>query len=831
MATAGPNYASAAVSDSTLAGNAWSNPGNAGASDSSYATASSNGTQYLKATGFGFSIPTGAVIDGIVVEWERKASGSTVKDKAVRIVKGGTVGATDKSVTTDWPTTDAFASYGSAADLWGETWTAADINAASFGAAIATQSIFVRTASVDAVRITVYYTPQIDLTSDAAAVATAAADLTTAIALSGDLAGTATAVGDLTTGIALQGAATAAASASAYFSVVLDGTMQAQASASADLTTGIALAGNAAGIATLAGDLTTQIPLAGDSASVATAAAGLSTQIAPAGAMSSVASASASLTTSIRLAGSLAAGAAASADLSVGRVFIPPASQRIYLAEITCYDPALPGIRTLRYSSGADGYDNGGILYEPLIQQPATLRREIPTDVVGGHVSASYGALTLVNASGQLKALRDYYFGGYELTLKVGEAGAPYASFTTRLKATVETASFEPNRMAIRLRGREETLKTPLQTLSYGGTNVLPDGLDGTPDDQKGKQRPLGFGRLAAITPPCVNTSLQIYEISTSAFDDIVNVFDGGTFLTRGTEYTSLSAFKSSTVGAGGYNIYKAGPTYIKLEREPFRTLAVCAAEKWDYTQISAAGILKRILQSLGYTAADWVEQDFLDLDAANAGSLGILVGDGETIDSVLDRICISVGAWWGFDNLNRFRVRRFDGPAGNPVATITDEHIQDFGPVGPVQRPLWEVTVQGDWNYAVQPNANLTGQAQEQPARAQWWDKASRDQVISVPSVKANRPLAEKTTLTSYQNGISQCLAEGTRRRARFDDCHDPIAVTLGAPDAWMDLIDLGSEVVLVSDQCGYPAGRAKVVVMTQPDFQRNRLDLILWG
>ncbi|CAI8743077.1 conserved protein of unknown function [Methylococcus capsulatus] len=169
MATAGPNYASTAVSDSTLAGNAWSNPSNGTASDNSYATASSNGTQYLKATGFGFSIPTGATIDGIVVEWERKASSSTVKDKAVRIVKGGVVGATDKSAAGDWPTTDTFASYGSSSDLWGETWTAADINAANFGAAIATQSTFVRTASVDAVRITVYYTDVSAITESATA--------------------------------------------------------------------------------------------------------------------------------------------------------------------------------------------------------------------------------------------------------------------------------------------------------------------------------------------------------------------------------------------------------------------------------------------------------------------------------------------------------------------------------------------------------------------------------------------------------------------------------------------------------------------------------------
>src|SRR5439155_16464010 len=113
---------------------AWTSPGNAQTSNDGYTTAAfaNNGdaSHFLKCTGFGFSVPSTASIRGIQVEWEYKnASGGTILDNAVRIVKGGTIGTADKASGTGWPSTDAFVAYGGAADLWSDSWTAADINA------------------------------------------------------------------------------------------------------------------------------------------------------------------------------------------------------------------------------------------------------------------------------------------------------------------------------------------------------------------------------------------------------------------------------------------------------------------------------------------------------------------------------------------------------------------------------------------------------------------------------------------------------------------------------------------------------------------------------
>lgn len=78
------------------------------------------------------------------------------QDYSVKLIKGGTIGGTDQAGTGSWPTTDAYASYGNSTDLWGRTWTTADINASTFGAAIAAR-VQNGTVRVDHIRITVYY--------------------------------------------------------------------------------------------------------------------------------------------------------------------------------------------------------------------------------------------------------------------------------------------------------------------------------------------------------------------------------------------------------------------------------------------------------------------------------------------------------------------------------------------------------------------------------------------------------------------------------------------------------------------------------------------------
>jgi hypothetical protein len=149
---------------------AWINPANAtGAADAVTTISTMPGrkrTGQLVATQFGFvssvtpgDIPPTATISGIVVQVKRKASTNKVQDFSVLIVKGGTASGTQKATAALWPAALTNATYGSSSDLWGLSWTVADITAANFGVQIQAKGKTSNTnvAEIDNIVITVYY--------------------------------------------------------------------------------------------------------------------------------------------------------------------------------------------------------------------------------------------------------------------------------------------------------------------------------------------------------------------------------------------------------------------------------------------------------------------------------------------------------------------------------------------------------------------------------------------------------------------------------------------------------------------------------------------------
>ena len=157
----GPSGPGTVVNNGGIGVVPWLMPSQALTSDDVYAfsgVGTGSPSQYLVATNFSFTLPPSAVVVGIEVGVEKKVATGTATDNAVRIVKGGSIGSTDRSDVNPWPTTDTVVLYGGATDLWGETWTAADINNANFGVAISGKdSISGALLQVDTFEITVFY--------------------------------------------------------------------------------------------------------------------------------------------------------------------------------------------------------------------------------------------------------------------------------------------------------------------------------------------------------------------------------------------------------------------------------------------------------------------------------------------------------------------------------------------------------------------------------------------------------------------------------------------------------------------------------------------------
>jgi hypothetical protein len=166
--TAGPNDAGAGANVSDIGTRPWSAPENIMfPGGEPYATAVLKKgnliSNYLQGTQYGFSIPSDATIFGIAVVINRQSSANnpSILDNFVRLVKGGVVVGDNHAITTIWPNLMGTATYGGATDLWGTTWTPADINSPDFGVVLSARrqnnGNSDRTAMVDYMQITIYY--------------------------------------------------------------------------------------------------------------------------------------------------------------------------------------------------------------------------------------------------------------------------------------------------------------------------------------------------------------------------------------------------------------------------------------------------------------------------------------------------------------------------------------------------------------------------------------------------------------------------------------------------------------------------------------------------
>lgn len=159
-------FAGTGANDNSIGIAAWSQPTRITADDGLGAggfPSDGETTNYLKGANFGFTIPPGATIDGVIVSIERRDSDGTdaAFDNSVKLVKGGTVSGNNKADTgTAWPSAYTVKTYGSSSDLWGLALTPADVNASDFGVVLAIDAIGADLSStqVDYISITVHYT-------------------------------------------------------------------------------------------------------------------------------------------------------------------------------------------------------------------------------------------------------------------------------------------------------------------------------------------------------------------------------------------------------------------------------------------------------------------------------------------------------------------------------------------------------------------------------------------------------------------------------------------------------------------------------------------------
>lgn len=116
--------------------------------DSSFATAiipASSVSDTIAINDFGFNIPTDATIVGIeALSWSESDSPTYIFDSVVKLYKAGAPVGSNYADGSGWAThgSSPGKAYGGAADLWGTTWTPAQINASDFGIGISVSNTY-----------------------------------------------------------------------------------------------------------------------------------------------------------------------------------------------------------------------------------------------------------------------------------------------------------------------------------------------------------------------------------------------------------------------------------------------------------------------------------------------------------------------------------------------------------------------------------------------------------------------------------------------------------------------------------------------------------------
>lgn len=511
----------------------------------------------------------------------------------------------------------------------------------------------------------------------------------------------------------------------------------------------------------------------------------------------------------------------------------------IYLADLVIATSA--GVATtLNYSSGKT-VTVSSVVYSAKISQPAFLSQSIGIDSsMGGAVSSSLGELILTNTKRDLDYLRTYIFEGKTLTLF--SYNTVTAVKTQILVQIIEQATFEWDKVSVRLENKSASLDIPLQTKKYLGNNVLPAGVEGV-IDLKDKLKPLVFGRVNNMTPVLVNTSKLIYQISSEPIEQLVSVMSNGAYVSLAdaviTNFTDFNSESNSALyPSGGYYTFYSGTegSFFRLGMES-GTVTCTVWEKIAPIDNSPAQVIKRILTYAGIT--NYSAADITYIDSKVADNIGIFLSDGQTTADALTSICASIGAWWGFDQTNNLRLYYFGDTSAAVLATIHTKADPDkYGitsfelsnaTVNGTLNVVKEVKIDYAKNYTIQDKASLAGIiVTEYVDRATWLGQEYRTvSAVTTTHYPKNQIFQYQTLLNSQTAATSEAqrILDLTKTKRNI------LTIT-----ARMTLTELNAlypcgMVTIVIPRYGFDTGKKFIITSMEIDYLNYTANLTLWG
>jgi hypothetical protein len=449
---------------------------------------------------------------------------------------------------------------------------------------------------------------------------------------------------------------------------------------------------------------------------------------------------------------------------------------------------------------------------------------------VGGATLLETGDIEIGNADGVYDHWINQSFGGQPVVIRQGEGGQYPVDFRTRLTGSIASVDATLDKIVVRIMDKAAILDRSVLTDVFAGTNAGPVGLEGGPDDIKGRVKPRVYGKVANISPPCVNTSMQVYRVSDRPVWAISQVYAGGGALGVGADYPTVTALIAATI-AEGYFATCVAEGLFRLGSSPLGGVTADVQEDAEAFNMTAGEIVAQLAADAGLAVAAIAAEDIGELNAAAPYVVGLYL-DGETsFREAMDMLVTSIGSWFAFDAVGVLRVGQLTAPSAEPVADILEDEIL----AGFERRvangdgvPLWRVRVRYGRNWTVQ-NGDLVGSVDD--ARRAYLGEEYRVAAAEDVSVKIQFAKAQELVVDTLLADEADALAEAARllsiHKVRRDIFSVPIPADM-LPSGAGDLMDT---LRLEHGRFGLSAGRNFRVLGRTPEFGNDRLILELWG
>lgn len=449
----------------------------------------------------------------------------------------------------------------------------------------------------------------------------------------------------------------------------------------------------------------------------------------------------------------------------------------------------------------------------------------------GGNTKLETGEITLANSDGSFDFLVDYSFDGRPVIIRSGNIGDAYPSgFSTVFTGTVDNVEATWDKIVIRLRDKQFVFSLPVLTTKYVGTNALPAGIEGTPNDIQGKVKPRVYGTVFNVPPVFINTSLLTYQISDIPVVDIPAVYDRGALLIQGTNYTTSALLQASIPAAGGYNTCFAEGMF-QLGSSAAGTITADVVQGATSANRTAAQITKLLVLAAGLSSGEVSSADITALDSANNSVIGIYLDSEETFQEAIDEILNSVGGYSGFDSTGVLRVGVLLTPSGTPVTSL--EEYQIFEGIERKQPrdngiPVYRVDLSHTKIYVVQPS-DIAGVVTDDVRAyiATQYRSVSTSDVAVKNQWKLSNFFSTETLLTSAGDATTEAarlLALYKVQRSIYEVPCD-LSVFTGNSLKLMDVIRL------TVPRYGMNAGKDFRLIGYSLELTTNKVVLSLWG